>query len=416
VGKQNSKRGFRVYVLTPSFPPTDGGQEKHLLELSESLVAAGATLQVITRRVDRDFAPVERLGSVPVLRLRPFGEIKGVGIRAVPRLGFLLCKMLWRLVMDARNYDIVLVSGFNFMPISAILAALLTRKPCVVRPESPLEITEAVGAQSRAKMGLGDDSIMLRTLRSLRRTAARRVDRYVAISSEIGMGLKRAGVDAGRIVAIPNGISVGRFTAVTADRKAQLRAALGLPPDALLMIYTGRLAVSKGIMTLIEVWQELAAANPETHLVIVGTGRGSFDDCEPALREFILRHDLAGRVTLTGSVANVNEYLQASDLFVFPSDYEGFSLSILEAMCVGLPMVATRVGIAAELEGRGSFGLLVPPKDKAAFREALRRLLPDPARRAQMSIDAQAAVRAGYSSEAEARRYLELFAELTEAR
>jgi phosphatidylinositol alpha 1,6-mannosyltransferase len=79
-------------------------------------------------------------------------------------------------------------------------------------------------------------------------------------------------------------------------------------------------------------------------------------------------------------------------------------------------MVATRVGIAAELEDRGSFGLLVAPKDKAAFREALRRLLPDPARRAQMSVDAQAAVRDGYSTQAEARRYLELFAELAAPR
>ena len=85
--------------------------------------------------------------------------------------------------------------------------------------------------------------------------------------------------------------------------------------------------------------------------------------------------DTTHAVTLTGSVANVNEYLQASDVFVFPSDYEGFSLSILEAMSVGLPLVSTRVGIAAELEPRGEFALLVPPKDKPAFRDALRRLV-----------------------------------------
>jgi glycosyltransferase involved in cell wall biosynthesis len=373
-------------------------------------------VQVITRRAHRNFAAIELMGSVLVLRFTPVGEIKGVGIRAVPRLGLLLCKMLWRLVKDARRYDIVLVSGFNFMPISAILAALVTRKPCVVRPESPLEVTEAVGAQSRAKMGLAENSVVMRALRAVRRLAARRVDRYIAISSEIAVGLKRVGVDADRIIAIPNGISVERFTAVTPDRKSHLRAALGLPLSALLMIYTGRLAVSKGVMTLIEVWREIAADHPGAHLVIVGTGSGSFDDCEPALRDFIAAHSLSNRVTLTGSVPGVHEYLQACDLFVFPSDYEGFSLSILEAMCVGLPMVTTRVGIAAELEDRGCFGLLVPPKDKAAFREALSSLLPDSARRARMSVDAQAAVRAGYSSAAEARRYLELFAELIEAR
>ncbi len=55
-------------------------------------------------------------------------------------------------------------------------------------------------------------------------------------------------------------------------------------------------------MTLIEVWRKLAPEFPGAHLLLVGTGRGSFDDCEPALREFIDRHGLAQRVTLTGSV------------------------------------------------------------------------------------------------------------------
>jgi glycosyltransferase involved in cell wall biosynthesis len=407
------RRGLRVYVLTPSFPPTDGGQEKHLLELSESLIAAGAAVQVLSRRLNPDFAPAERLGTVPVVRFTPYGEIKGVGLAAAPRLGALLLKMTWRLVRDRHRYDIVLVSGFNFMPTCAVVARALTRKRCVVRPESPLEISEPLGAQSRAKMGLAENSMAVRALRRLRRASARRVDRYVAISAEIRGKLKAAGVDGDRISSIPNGIDIGKFGAVGAARKAELRRALGLPDDALLLIYTGRLAESKGVMTLIEAWRELALDFMAAHLVIAGTGHGSFDDCEPRLREFVARHSLQSRVTLTGSVANVHEYLQAGDLFVFPSDYEGFSLSILEAMSVGLPMVSTRVGIAAELEPRGEFGLLVPPKDKAAFREALRRLLPDAARRAAMGLAARALVQSRYSLAAEAAQYLALFEQMT---
>src|SRR5271165_648353 len=149
VATQLSKGILRVYLLTPSFPPTLGGQENHLLELSESLVAAGVIVRVITRRAERAVPAAEWLGKVPVLRLTPFGPIKGVGLRAVPRLGFLLCKMTWRLLCDTRSYDVVLVSGFNFMPLAPVLAGILTRKPCVVRPESPLEITESVGSDSR---------------------------------------------------------------------------------------------------------------------------------------------------------------------------------------------------------------------------------------------------------------------------
>jgi glycosyltransferase involved in cell wall biosynthesis len=399
-------------VLTPSFPPTDGGQEKHLLELCESLMAAGAAVQVFTRRVTHDFQPRERFGSVAVSRYTPFGEIRGVGWRAAPRLGTLLLKMTWRLLVDAKQYDVVLVSGFNFMPMSAVIAGTLTRKPCVVRPESPLEVAEPMGAASRGKMGLSERSFALRLIGSLRRMMARRVDRYIAISTEIGANLIKAGIDATRIVAIPNGIAVERFAPADASGKLSLRAALGLPREALLMIYTGRLAQSKGIMMLIEAWRDLAGQFPQAHLVIVGAGHGSYDDCEPALRQFIAEHALVDRVTLTGSVKNVHDYLKAGDVFVFPSDYEGFSLSLVEAMTAELPLVSTRVGIAAELGDEARFGLLVPPKDPPAFRDALQTMLANPDLRREMGANARTTVAQRYSLTAEATRYVALFHQL----
>jgi glycosyltransferase involved in cell wall biosynthesis len=412
------KRELRVYVLTPSFPPTLGGQENHLLELSASLIEAGARVLVITRRVSPDVPACESLGTVPVRRLTPFGAVKGVGFRAIPRLGLLLFKMAWRLIRDRRRYDIVLVSGFNFMPLAPVVAGILTGRPCVVRPESPLEVGEPVGPDSRAKMSLSATSPAIRAATALRRWAAARVARYIAISSEIRAGLERFGIEAGRIASIPNGISLERFAPVTAVRKTQLRELLRLPVNGLLLIYTGRLALSKGVMMLIDIWRELAPRHPEAHLLIVGTGQGCFDDCEPELRNFIAAHALVSRVTLTGAVSNVHEYLQASDLFVFPSDYEGFSLSILEAMTAALPMVCTRVGVAAELERTvsGRFALLVPPQDRAGFHDALQQLLAQPELRSEMGANAHAAVRSEYSLTGEARRYVAVFGELIERR
>jgi len=409
---KGARGDLRIYVLTPGFPPKAGGQEQHLYQLSESLIAAGASVRVITHRYERALAVKEHVGPVPVLRLSPFGTLKGAGFRVVPRLGILLCRMFWRLLRDRRDYQAVLVSGYNFMPMSAVLAALLTGKPCVVRPESPLELTEFVGADSRAKMGLSQGGWLLSLLASLRRRAARRVDRYAAISSEIRVGLERLGIDPARIVPIPNGIDMERFQPVAAERKAQLRRALGLPVDGTLLIYTGRLAITKGAMMLIDVWRELAEFHPSAHLVMVGTGRGSFDSCETELKEFIVQRGLTSRVTLTGNVANVHEFLQACDLFVFPSDYEGFGLSILEAMAVGLPSVCTRVGVTMEIPSDVEFGLLVPPKDRDSFRDAVQRLLPDAELRVRMGESAHAAVHLRYSLSAEARQYVDLFSGL----
>ena len=81
-------------------------------------------------------------------------------------------------------------------------------------------------------------------------------------------------------------------------------------------------------------------------------------------------------------------------------------------MTAALPLVATRVGIAAELENQSRFGILVPPLDRNAFRDALRQILLDAALRAEMGANARATVSARYSLSAEARQYVELFSGL----
>jgi len=398
---------LRVYLVTPAFPPELGGQEQHLHALAEALIAQGAQVSVFTRRLQKDFAPREQVGSVPVVRFSPIGESRGKGWKAVFPLLLLLGKITYRLIRDARRYDVVLVSGFNITPFAAIVASFFTRKPVVVRPESPLELSNGIGPESREKMGLSQDSMAVRLYHALRRGAARRVDRYIAISAQIRRQLLDTGIAPGAITAIPNGIDASRFSPVTPAEKAKLRAALGLPVHQRLLIYTGRMAHSKGVLTLVDIWRELAPAHPDTHLVMVGSGLGSTDDCENELREFVCDTQLTDRVTFAGNVANVPEYLQASDIFVFPSDAEGFGLSIIEAMAVGLPGVSTRVGVAADLapELQGSL-LVVPPQDHTAFKEALETLLSDHALEASMASRTREAVEANYSMQVVAQRHL----------
>src|SRR5579885_1895754 len=93
-------RKVRVYVVAPSYPPAPGGQEIHLQELSEGLMAAGVDVQVLTAAMeppDADF-----IDTVPVIRLATFGPIQGGGWRSVPVIGLLLVRMFWRLVLSAR--------------------------------------------------------------------------------------------------------------------------------------------------------------------------------------------------------------------------------------------------------------------------------------------------------------------------
>lgn len=403
---------MRIYVLTPAFLPEIGGQESLIHELSAGLIACGVEVLVVTRRFERSHPAREVLRTVPVVRFTPTGETKGAGWRAVLPLATLLTKILLLLLRDRRRYDATLVSGFNMLPIAAVIAGCLTGRRCVVRPESPAELRFAIGAESLDKMGLPANSRLLSTFGWIRRWAARRVDRYIAISSEIRTGLLDAGIDPAKITSIPNGIDVGRFAPVSREHRRELRDRLGLPGSSCILIYTGRLAVSKGVMMLADIWLEIAGEYPDSHLVLVGTGYGSVDSCETELLEFIAAHGLAHRVTMPGNISNVNEYLQASDLFVFPSDYEGFGLSILEAMAVGLPMVSTRVGVAADVTARYQSEFLVEPRSPAEFKRALRRLLDDPTLRDSIGERAHREVHAQYSIGAIAQRHIEVLAQL----
>jgi len=407
------KRRLRIYVLTPAFLPEIGGQENHIHELAAGLIARGMQVLVVTRRFDRSHAAREVLRTVPVVRFTPTGETKGAGWRAVLPLMILLSKMMFLLLRDRRRYDVVLVSGFNMLPLVAVIAGRLTGKRCAVRPESPMELRYAIGVESLQKMGLPASSRLLNAFGWTRRWAAKRVDHYIAISAEIRAGLKEAGVDPARITSIPNGIDMDKFSPASPARRRELRDRLGLPPSARILIYTGRLAITKGVMMLAEIWRDIALECPDAHLVLVGTGFGSVDSCERELLEFIAANALTQRVTLPGNITNVDEYLQASDLFVFPSDYEGFGLSILEAMAVGLPMVSTRVGVAADVAARYQPEFLVEPHDSSAFKDALRRLLAAPALRESIGARARLEVGAQYSMAAIAKRHIEVLAELT---
>ena len=401
-----------VCLLTPAFPPDIGGQQRHALELAASLWDQGAAVQVVTNRSVADYPAREHMCGVPVARLGPVGELKGRGWRGAIPIGCYLLNTMQLLLRRFRQYDVVLVSGFNVLPIIAVCVCALTRRRCVVRVESPLELADVVGKESLAKMGLTQASKLVRAVAAVRRWAALRVDRYIAISTEIREALLRFGIPPERIVQIPNGINTHRFAPVDEPTKQALRLRLGLPPNALVVTYTGRLAVSKGVLMLAEIWRHVAPAYPNAHLAIVGTGLGSIDACDAELAQCIAEERLQGRVTLAGNVDNVHEWLCASDAFVFPSDSEGFGLSILEAMAVGLPVVTTRVGVIADLAAAAPAVLAVPPRDPNAFESALRELLDDPQLQQHLGARAKRAVEDGYSMDSVARQYLRLFTAL----
>jgi glycosyltransferase involved in cell wall biosynthesis len=179
-----------------------------------------------------------------------------------------------------------------------------------------------------------------------------------------------------------NGVdAAGRFDPqrVGAAARQSTRARLGIPSDALVIGFVGRIVRDKGIGELAAAWRELRDAVPNVHLLVAGPFEPH--DPIPAESEAVLRRD--PRVHLTGLDWNTPPLYAAMDVVALPTYREGFPNVPLEAAAMSLPVVATNVPGCVDAVEDGETGVLVPPRDAGALAVALRRYLEDPAMRSR---------------------------------
>jgi glycosyltransferase involved in cell wall biosynthesis len=405
---------IRAYWLTEAFyPPIVGGQELFAAQIVQALAARGLRMQVITRQSIPPSASSETIGRVKVRRFAPAGNLKGKAWRAVlPILGYLL-RLLVVLLKEFRSYDVIIVSGAKLMPMIVVPVCHLTRRKCIVRVESFFELKEAVSAESVRSMGGAPARFVVGAIDATRLFFLRRAHAVVAISKEIRAALLQRGIRGDRIQNIPNAVDLEKFAPIGAEEKARLIEKLDLPRDRLLVVFAGRLSRAKGLPMLIEAWPAIIARHPQLCLLVIGSGHISFDNCEAYVTDFARTHALQDSVKFLGERANMHEYLQAADLFLFPTEYEGFSLALVEAMGCQLPVVVTAVGAAPDLIQNGENGFLFAPKNSAAMNSALDTAIAARSRWPQIAAAARASVmRFDLSSIAD--RYLALCGDLTE--
>ena len=194
-----------------------------------------------------------------------------------------------------------------------------------------------------------------------------RAQRVIAISRAVRDALVADGVSSDRIVVIPSAVDLEPRPAKIGPPRAE-----GLPERGRIALSLAALTPEKEQSTMVAAAARLVRDLPDLHWVIVGEG-----PLRAELERQIAEAGLTDRFHLAGQRSDPHSLLASADLCVLSSASEGLGSSILAAMALGVPVVATRVGGIPELLGSGA-GLMVPRGDSGAFADAVRRVLTEP--------------------------------------
>lgn len=391
---------MRICLCISYFPPAVGGAEHQTARLAAGLAARGDEVTVVTRRLAG--APTREMWQgVEIHRsIRPGsrGVLFGLGY-TLSLFGFLL--------RHGHRFEVVQAVGIH---LGAYVACQVSRRmgfPVVVRPTG-MGPDGDLGKLNRMPfwpLWRGGDAP---TRRHVQR-AIRKADAFVALNRDMAAELADHQYPAERIVQIRNGVPVGKEARDPAVRRAT-RDRLGLPEGPILL-FVGRLNPHKGPGRLLRILPRLVARHPTLTLVFLGDG--------PQRRELVrlaAELEVAAHVRWLGERPDSEEFYRAADIFALPSEGEGMSNALLEAMAAGLPCVATRVTGNVEVVTDRETGLLVALEDPNELAWAIGCLLEDDALRARIGRAAWAHIQEAYSVERMVAAYRDLYGRLLRGR
>ncbi len=349
---------MRILITSDIFPPDVGGPATYVPRIADELVQRGHQVTVVTYSISK-LHPGDNRYRFRLVRV----SSDPPRWRRIPRT-------VSSILTYGRGVDVIYANG---LVTETVLANYVLRKPILAKV-----VGDLAWERSRDKGWIADDFETYQTksytpkvelMRWRRNFTYQRMHRIIVPSRYLKNILVRHwGLPAEQIRLVYNSFEP---------------TASGVPPVSVglpsrhRIITVCRLTGWKGVDGLIEVLPEL----PDTGLVVVGDG--------PLRDDLLAQARTLGvdeRVWFAGTVPKeqVSAYLRACDVFVLNSTYEGLPHVLLEAMAAGLPVIATDVGGSGEVVEHESNGLLIPPRDPPALKDALSRVFAHPAERTSM--------------------------------
>ncbi len=342
--------------FSAQYLPTMGGVERYTYNLARRLIAKGNRVTVVTSNI-QGLPAHEVSEGIEIYRLSSLGFLNGRFPVLKPGPAFL--RQSKELKRTLRPDFVIVQTRFYFLSLYGVRFAKRCRARCIVLDHSTAHLT--FGNPLIDKMGEWYEHFLTSRMK-------RSCQSFHGVSKACNEWLRHFHIEAGSPVY--NAIDLDEIDALLSRPADDYRKLCGLPEDALVVSFAGRLVKEKGVLPLIEAVTRIRESCEKLHLLIVGTGPLE-EEVRSRGNDFI--HFL-GRFDFTQVVA----LLRQSDVFCLPTEYaEGFPTTILEAAACRCFTIATDRGGSRELIQDETYGTILPDSDVGRLAEALERALSD---------------------------------------
>lgn len=359
------------------------GRPLHTMFVITSMPVGGAETLLVN--LVRRFDPWRVIPEVCCLKeLGPLGEVLQ---REMPihsglwrhKLDVTIVQRLRRL-LERRAIDAVVTVGAGDKMFWGRIAAHLAGVPVVLSALHSTGWPDCIGRLNRMLTGW--------------------TDQFIAVAQPHGQYLvEREGFPATKVAVIPNGVDTDRFQPDQSARES-IRAELSIASDVPLVGIIAALRPEKDHRLFVHAAQKILAKIPTAHFLVVGDG-----PCRATIEKAIADAGIAASVHMLGVRHDVPRILAALDVFVLSSQQEANPVSVLEALAVGIPVVATRVGSLAQTVRDGLTGYLVAPGNAGEMALRCTYLIEHDLARHQMGMQGRHDVAANWSLDNMVRGY-----------
>jgi glycosyltransferase involved in cell wall biosynthesis len=366
---------MNVLVMTTYYHPVIGGVETHARQLVRHLHRRGFGVEVVTKRIAADAAAESRVDEIAVHRVGPSGDRRASGKwTAIP-------SFLSQTVSLRQRADVIVCVDYRGIGVAAVLAGRRLGRPVILQAATAGVLASASANDSS---GVPAESAIVRAAKAPARAIYRRGDQFVCIGRDIERETLNAGIPRDRVHYLPHGVDLRRFRPAADRERTAIRQAESWAVDRPVVLFVGRLSTEKGVLDLLDAWRMLDDGS--ARLVLVGPDMPDHPwDAGAKARAFVNEHHLQDRVRIYGPSTDTAPLYRAADLFVQPSHFESFGISVIEAMASGVPVIAAAIGGMRDFLADDRNALLHQPKSPASIARALRRALDDPELRARLA-------------------------------